>query len=64
MLASRALTFIIFSGVVFGIVAAATSWANNASLGLVFLAYVLGGNVGMSLSAALIYSESRRHPES
>ncbi|MEM6483231.1 MAG: hypothetical protein AAF681_15410 [Pseudomonadota bacterium] len=31
------------------------SWINGVGLWIVFLAYIAGGNVGVSLAAALIY---------
>lgn len=60
MCASRALAFILLTGVVFGVAAAATSWLNDAAGWLVFLAYVLGGNVGVSLAGALVYFQRSR----
>lgn len=61
MFASRALTFILFSGVIFGLVTAGTLWVNEASIWLVALGYVLGGNVGVSLAGVLVYIQNS-HP--
>lgn len=55
MRASKAMTFILLTGVIFGLAAAAMSWINGVGLWIVFLAYIAGGNVGVSLAAALIY---------
>lgn len=61
MFASRALTFILVTGVVFGIAAAITSWANGASVLWVVLSYMFGGNIGLSLGAALVFAHNSRH---
>jgi len=63
MFASRALTFVLFTGVVFGIVAAASSLANGASMWMVFLTYIVGGNIGVTLGAAIVYAQRVRHSE-
>lgn len=55
MRASKAITFILLTGVTFGLAAAAMSWMNGLATWLVIVSYIAGGNVGVSLAAALTY---------
>ncbi|MEM8582342.1 MAG: hypothetical protein AAGF50_14190 [Pseudomonadota bacterium] len=63
MRASPYITFILLSGIAFGLTAAATSWINGANLWFCFAAYVLGGNVGVSLAAALVFFRGSSNPD-
>ncbi|MEM7074238.1 MAG: hypothetical protein AAGA28_15400 [Pseudomonadota bacterium] len=55
---SQKLTFVILSGLIFGLASAGTLWANDQSPLVMLLAYMVGGNVGMYLAAALAYFQN------
>ncbi|MEL7013841.1 MAG: hypothetical protein AAFO72_11235 [Pseudomonadota bacterium] len=63
MHASRSIPFIMLTGILFGMAAAGMSWINDASIGLTLLAYIAGGNVGVSLAAAWLYLHPATHTD-